>query len=359
MSVGLIMAGGLGKRLWPESSVTHPKHLLNLVGRESFLQAAYRRASHLFGRENTFLVIREELREAVVSQLPELPFDNIIAEPQGKDTAPCIGFASVWVRRRKGDDSMVVLPADHIIRDEERFAEIISAAARQAKKGLLVTIGIKPTRAETGYGYLEIGNKLGDLDGIPLFEVKRFTEKPSHKKAKEFFEQGSFLWNAGIFAWTPNTILEQMELHLPELYQGLIRIEEALGTKDEQRVIREVYPSLPKISIDYGIMEKVSSVVAVPGDFFWDDIGDWKALERVLSKDKAGNIIRGLVEERESSNCILINRENKILGAIGLSDVIIINTEKGILVVRKEEAQKVKELVNELLKDEKLKKYLQ
>ncbi|GAI98811.1 unnamed protein product [marine sediment metagenome] len=136
MSVGLIMAGGLGKRLWPESSVTHPKHLLNLVGRESFLQAAYRRASHLFGRENTFLVIREELREAVVSQLPELPADNIIAEPQGKDTAPCIGFASVWVRRRKGDDSMVVLPADHIIRNEERFAEIISAAAKQAKAGI-------------------------------------------------------------------------------------------------------------------------------------------------------------------------------------------------------------------------------
>lgn len=359
MSVAVIMAGGLGKRLWPESRVTHPKQLLSLEEKESFLQATYRRASNLFGTENVYLVIREELKQAVMAQLPEIYLDNIIAEPQGKDTAPCIGFASIWIKKRKGDDSMVVLPADHLIRNEERFAQVILAAIEQAEKGFLITIGIKPTRAETAYGYLQIGEQLEDLDGVPLFAVKRFTEKPSQKKAKEFFEQGNSLWNAGIFAWKPTTILKQIEMYLPDLHQGLMRIEKALGTNEEKKIIREVYLSLPKISIDYGIMEKASSVVAVPGDFFWDDIGNWGALERIFAKDEEGNIVKGLVQKRESSDCILINREDKILGVIGVSNLIIINTKKGILVVRKEKAHKVKDLMNELLGDEKLREYLQ
>lgn len=359
MSVAVIMAGGLGKRLWPESRVTHPKQLLSLEEKESFLQAAYRRASNLFGAENVYLVIREELKQAVTAHLPGVCLDNIIAEPQGRDTAPCIGFASIWIRKRRGDDSMVVLPADHLIRNEERFAQIVSAAIEQAEKGFLITIGIKPTRAETGYGYLQIGEKLEDLDGIPLFAVERFTEKPSQKKAKEFFEQGNFLWNAGIFAWKSSTILKQIETHLPELYRGLMKIEKALGTKEEEKIIREVYLSFSKISIDYGIMEKASSVVAIPADFFWDDIGSWVALERIFAKNKEGNIIKGLVQERESSNCILVNREDKILGVIGVSNLIIINTEKGILVVEKERIHKVKDLVNDFLGDEKLKEYLQ
>jgi len=359
MSVGVIMAGGLGKRLWPESRVTYPKQFINLEGRESFLQATYKRASSLFGTKNTFLVIREELKNTVIEQLPQVCLENIIAEPQGKDTAPCIGFASVLIKKKRGDEPMLVLPADHLIRNEERFAQIVLAAVKQAERGFLVTIGIKPTRAETGYGYLQVGEKLEDLDGISLLKVERFAEKPSYKKAKEFFERGNFLWNAGIFAWKPTTILKQMEIYLPGLYQGLLKIEKVIGTDKEKETVKEVYHSFPKISIDYGVMEKASSVVTVSGDFFWDDIGNWKALERILDEDEEGNIIRGLVEERESSNCILINREDKILGAIGLSNLIIINTKNGLLVVEKEKAPKVKDLVNELLENEKLKKYLQ
>lgn len=358
MSVGIIMAGGLGKRLWPESRVTYPKQFMNLEGGESFLQASYRRASDLFGVENVFLVVREELKGAVINQLPQICSRNIITEPQGKDTAPCIGLASVWIKKKRGDEAMVVLPADHLIRNEKRFAQIILAAAAQAEKGFLVTIGIKPTRAETEYGYLQVGEKLEDLDGIALLKVERFTEKPSYKKAREFFEQGNFLWNAGIFAWKPTTILREMETHLPGLHQGLMKIEKVLGTNKEKEVVKEAYFSFPKISIDYGVMEKASSVVAVPGDFFWDDIGNWKALERILERDEERNIIGGLVEKMSSSNCILINREDKILGVIGLSNLIIINTKGGLLVVGKEEAHKVKDLVNGLLGDEELKEYL-
>lgn len=359
MSVALIMAGGLGKRLWPESSLSYPKQFLIINGKESLLQATYRRASHLFGGENTYLVIREELKEKVISQLPEVYINNIITEPQGKDTAPCIGFASVWIRKRRGDIPMVVLPADHMIRNEERFAQILSAAVQQARDGFLVTIGIKPTRAEIAYGYLRMGERLKEVDGVPLFKVERFTEKPSHKKAKEFFEQGNFLWNAGIFAWKPSIILKEIKKYLPDLYQGLSRIEKYLGTPEEEKVVREVYSLLPKISIDYGVMEKAKKVVAIPGDFFWDDIGSWEALERIFPKDNGRNIVRGLVEERESNNCILVNREDKIVAVIGLSNLVVINTKKGILISSKEKVQKVKDLVNKFLGNEKLRKYIE
>ena len=358
MSVGLIMAGGFGKRLWPESRIDHPKQLLSFGSGESFLQAAYRRTCGIFGVKETYLVLREELKEKVLSHLLSVPPENIIVEPQGRDTAPCIGFASVWLEARKGDVSMVVLPSDHFIRDEKKFARVIRAAAQMAQKDYLVTIGIKPTRAETGYGYLELGKEIDEWDGVPVFEVERFTEKPSHKKAKEFFEQGNFLWNGGIFAWKSSVILQEMKRHLPKLYSGLVRIQKALGTSEEEKVIRGVYPSLPKISIDYGIMEKAKGVVAIPGDFFWDDIGNWQALERAFTKNEHGNIIRGLVEEEETSNCIFINRENKILGAIGVSNLIVINTENGILVVRKEQAGKVRDLVDRLLADREKRKYV-
>jgi len=358
MSVAIIMAGGFGKRLWPLSSLKHPKQFLILDERESLLQASYRRASQFFGQENTYLAIRRELKEELFSQLPSLSPENLILEPEGRDTAPCIGLASMWIRKRKGDVPMVIFPADHIIGDEERFYKAISVAAQGAKKGFLVTIGIKPTRPETSYGYLKIGDRLKMIDEISFFKVERFTEKPSYKKAKEFFEQGSFLWNAGIFAWKPSTILKEIKKYLPSLYQGLVKIEKALGTEEEEQVIEEVYPLLPKISIDYGVMEKTTKVVSVSGDFFWDDIGSWKALERIFPEDEQGNIIRGLVKEKDTSNCILINREkDKILGTIGVSNLIVINSKRGILIVSKEDVQKVKDLVDELLEKEGLKRY--
>jgi len=358
MSVAVIMAGGLGKRLWPESSLKHPKQFLSLNEGESLVQASYRRASRLFGPENTYLVIRRALKEELFSQLSHLSPENVITEPEGKDTAPCIGFASIQIRRKRGDVPMVIFPADHIIRDEERFYKVISVAAQAAAQDFLVTIGIKPTRAETAYGYLKIGDRLKEIDGVPLFMVERFTEKPSYKKSKEFFEQGNFLWNAGIFAWKPGTILEEIKKYLPSLYEGLMRIEQVLGTEKEEEVIEEVYPLLPKISIDYGVMEKARKVVGVPGDFFWDDIGSWKALERIFPEDREGNIIKGLVKEKQTSDCILINREDdKILGAIGLSNLVVINSKRGILVATKEDAQRVKDLVDELLEDESLRRY--
>lgn len=356
--IALIMAGGVGKRLWPESTLNHPKQFLTMSGEESFLQATYRRASYIFGKESTYVSIRKTLEKETHNQLPQVPSENIIIEPEGRDTAPCIGLASILIRKREGDIPMAVLPADHLIKNEEKFTRVISALVKQAEENCLVTIGIKPTRSETSYGYLQIGKKIRELNKVSIYKVERFTEKPSYKKAKEFFERGNFLWNTGIFGWKPSVILKEIEKYLPNFYKGLEEIEKA-SKKEEKNKILQICPYFPKISIDYGVMEKSSLVVAAAGDFFWDDIGDWQALERVFSQNGKGNIIRGIVKENESTNCTFINRENKLLGAIGLSNLIIVNTKKGILVANKEEIQRVKNLVQELSEDENLRKYIE
>jgi len=359
MGVAVIMAGGFGKRLWPESNINHPKQFLAIKNKESFIQATYRRASQLVGAENTYLILREELKDKVLSHIPSLSPSQLITEPVGRDTAPCIGFSATWIKKKKGDVPIVVLPSDHLIEEEDKFNKVMSAAIKQAEKEYLIAIGIKPTRAETGYGYLQLGEKIGEISGTFFYKLKRFTEKPSQKKAKEFFESGNFLWNAGIFVWRPSIILEEIKKYLPQLYEGLEKIQKFLDTPEEEKVKREIYPNLPKISIDYAVMEKTDKAIAVPGDFFWDDIGDWQALERIFSKDKQGNIMKGLVKGIESVGSTFINRENKILGVIGLSNIIVINCDKGLLIVKKELSQKVKDLVNAILEDENLKKYLE
>ena len=359
MGIAVIMAGGFGKRLWPESRLNHPKQFLSLKNRESLIQSVYRRSTRIFGIENTFIVTRRELKESILSHLPHLSSQYVIDEPMGRDTAPCIGFAAIWIRKRKGDFPMVVLPSDHLIEGEDKFKRVMEVAIKQAERGHLVTIGIRPTRPETGYGYLQLGEKIEELSGIPLYKLERFTEKPSQKKAKEFFESKNFLWNAGMFAWYPGVILEEIKKYLPPLYEGLKKIEEALGTPDESEVIEKVYPELPGISIDYAVMEKTKKAVVIPADFYWDDIGDWQALERIFPKDEKGNIIRGVVKEIQTTNSTFINGEDKILAAIGVSNVIVVNSEKGLLIVAKELSQKVKNLVDEMLKDEDLKKYVE
>jgi len=359
MAVGFIMAGGFGKRLWPESRLSYPKQFLSIKGKESLIRLTYKRCVNLFGTENTFIITRQELKDKTAHHLPHLPPEQIIGEPTGRDTAACIGFSAVYIEKIRGEDvPMVFLPSDHLIENEEKFNKVIKAAVNFAKEGYPVTVGIKPTRAETGYGYIQAGEKIGEFEGTPCYKLKRFTEKPSHKKAKEFVESGKFLWNAGIFAWYSSTILEEIKRYLPPLYEGLEKIRKALGTDKERDVIEEIYPQLPKISIDYAVMEKTTKAVVIPGDFSWDDIGEWKALERIFSKNEKGNIIGGPVKEIGTDNCILVNKEDdKILAVLGLSNVIIINCRRGILVVSKELSPKVKDLVDELLEDRNLRKY--
>ena len=359
MSIGLIMAGGFGKRLWPESKLSHPKQFLAIKNGESLIRLTYQRCINFFGTENTFIITRQDLKEKMISHISELLPEQVISEPIGKDTAACIGFATILIKRKKNDIPIVALPSDHLIANEKEFNRVIGAAVKSAEKGYLATIGIKPTRAETGYGYLQVGNKIEQFYEIPCYKLKRFTEKPSQKKAKSFLENGNFLWNAGIFAWRPSVIREELKKYLASWYEQLNKIRKTLGTSQEEKTIEKVYPRFPKISIDYAIMEKTTKAIVIPAKFIWDDIGEWRALERILFKNEKDNIIQGLVKEIETENCIFINRENKILGAIGVSNIIVINSKGGLLIVKKECSPKVKDLVEKLLEDKKLRRYME
>lgn len=354
MSVALIMAGGFGKRLWPESSLTFPKQFLSLDGKSSLLRQTYERVRKFIEKERIYLVLREELKEQVKKEIPELPQENLILEPEGKDTAPCIGFAAVYIKKRLGDVPMLCLPADHLIREEEKFQEVAEVALKEAEEGWIVTIGIKPTRPETAYGYLEMGKKLKERDGHSVFRVKRFTEKPSYKKAKEFFERGRYLWNAGIFAWKLSRIIQEIEKYLPSLASNLKELEKY--SQDREKV-KEIYLCLPRISIDYGVMEKTDLAITIPGDFSWDDVGSWEAMERIFPQDEWGNVVRGVVKPIDSSGNILLNHEDKLLAVIGLSGVVVINSSRGVLVMSKERVQDVKALVDEILANNRLKRY--
>lgn len=357
MAVSFIMAGGPGKRLWPESRLNHPKQFLSVKDKHSLIQLTYQRCINLFGKDNTFIITRRELKEKMISHLASLPPEQIIGEPTGRDTAACIGLAAIYTEKKEKETPMVVLPSDHLIEGVEKFNRVIKAATKFAEKGYLVTVGIKPTRAETGYGYLQAGSRIGESQGIPCYKLERFTEKPSQKKAKGFVESGNFLWNAGIFTWRAGIILEEIKKYFPPLYEGLKKINKALGTAEEKKVIEKIYPHLPKISIDYAVMEKTKKAVVIPGEFAWDDIGEWQALERIFPKNGKGNIIQGIVKEVGANNCIFVNREDKILGAIGISNIIVVNCKGGTLVVKKELSPKVKDLVDKLLESENLKKY--
>lgn len=359
MAVSFIMAGGFGKRLWPESRINHPKQFLSIKDEESLIRLTYRRCINFFGKENTFIITRRELIDKTISHIPEIPPEQIIGEPEGRDTAPCIGFAAICIQEKGQDTPMVFLPSDHLIENGDKFNKVMEAATKLAEQGYIVTVGIKPTRAETGYGYIEVGDKIEEFKGISCHKLRRFTEKPSHKKAKSFLESGNFLWNAGIFAWRPSVILEEIKKHHPQLYEGLQKIKKAFGTPGQQEIIEKVYPQLPKISIDYAVMEKTKKAVVIPGEFIWDDVGEWQALLRIFPRDERGNITWGLVKEKGTSNCILVNREEKLLGVIGVSDLVVINSKRGILIVSKELSGKVKEFVDELMEDEKLKKYVE
>ena len=359
MATALIMAGGFGKRLWPESTLSRPKQFIGPTNAHSLLQLTFERCVRWFGSDNTFIITRQSLTSTIREHLPLLSADHIISEPTSQDTAASVGYAAMYIRRLKGDDPIHVLPSDHLIEGDEEFGRVMSAASKAANEGHLVTIGIKPTRVETGYGYLEVGEQICRYNDVPCSKLKRFTEKPSYKKAKGFVESGSFLWNAGIFAWRPSTILDEIRRYAPALYQDLETIEQALGTQDENRIVNTLYPQLLRTSIDYAVMEKTTRAVVIPAEFRWDDIGDWQALERIYRRDENGNITQGIVREMETSNCTLINREQKLVAVLGISNAVVVNTRVGVLVVSKDLSSKVKELVDQLLEEEGMRRYVE
>lgn len=338
----VIMAGGKGERFWPLSRDKFPKQLLSLTGKKSLLQETVERIKPLISTRDILVVTRRPLARAVERQLPQIPRKNIIYEPVGRNTAPCIGLAAKMI---KEDGIMVVLPADHIITPRGKFLDTLKKAVSLARETEnLITIGIKPTYPATGYGYIEAGKKVGQQ----VFRVKRFVEKPDKKKAERLLKIGRFFWNSGMFVWKKSVILDAMKKYMPSLYKGLQRIS--------LKNISKLYPGLPNVSIDYGIMEKANNSLVIPADFSWEDLGSWESLDRFLLRDRKKNAITGRVLLMDTQNCTVVNKKG-LLSTIGVSDLIIVSTEDVTLVFPKGKGQQVKRLVERLRKDPKLKKY--
>jgi len=346
----VILAGGAGTRLWPRSRRSKPKQLLDIVSNKTMIQETVERLDPLIDGNHTIVVVGNIHFDEIDRQLAHVPTENILIEPEGKNTAPAIGLAAVHLKARDEEAVMLVLPSDHLITKAGRFRKIVKAGysfAQGEKK--LVTIGIEPTFPETGYGYIQIGKKVESTQGEDIFEVVAFHEKPTRATAKKFLQSGQYLWNSGMFIWSASAILDQIKQHLPDLYEGLIKIESALGKESESKTVEKVYQSIQAESIDFGVMEKSKDVVLLKGDFGWNDIGSWAAMEQIWPKDKDSNFLDAKVLSIESSGNI-IHSTKKMVAVIGLEDIVIIETEDALLVCKKERAPDVRRVVEELKK---------
>lgn len=345
----VIMAGGAGTRFWPKSRLKNPKQFLKLLGKASLLGDTVRRASMLVEPEHCFVLTHQQYQGQVHESIPEIPLDNIIFEPANRDTASCVGLAAIKLARLDGEGIMMVLPSDHYIGHETAFIKSLESAIAYAEMhDCLMTIGIKPDSPQTGYGYICCGETLGLEKGYPVYHVKKFTEKPDQGTAQHFLQQGNYLWNSGIFVWKVSAVLKAIETHLPELFQALQKVAPYLGTDEEKAVLDREYQNFPKVSIDYGIMEKAENIGTVPGDFIWDDVGSWSALEKYLPKDERNNTLNGGKHISIDSRGCIIDSEAKLIATIGVEDLIIIQFEDVMLVCPKDRDQEVKRLVDKV-----------
>jgi mannose-1-phosphate guanylyltransferase/mannose-6-phosphate isomerase len=354
------MAGGSGTRFWPVSRETMPKQLLKIGGDETLILQTVNRVLPLVRIDDIFIVANRALAESIGYQL-SAKFDrqwdgNFILEPEAKNTAPALGLAALHLERLDPDSIMVVLAADHSIRKTEVFLDLLRTAVETAEQDYLVTLGIKPDRPETGYGYIKAGKVLEGTDGRgqgtrdeEVYRVEAFVEKPNVETAKEYLKHGGYYWNSGIFVWKTKMFLAEVEKHQPALYQGLIEIRKSIGTDKEADVIKEVFKKLDSVSIDYAVMEKTDRAAIIPADIGWSDVGSWAALDEVSEKNKSGNVVIGNVIDIDSHDSI-IYAEKRLVATIGLNNTVVVDTPDATLVCSKDRAQDVKKVVEELKK---------
>jgi mannose-1-phosphate guanylyltransferase len=339
------MAGGKGERFWPLSKKTLPKPFIPLLKKETMIQETVERIKPLIPEERIIIVLSQDHFPVAQQQLPEIPVENFVIEPFGRDTAACIGLASLYIGRKDKDASMIVLAADHLIDDREAFFRTVTSSLKfLASNDYIVTVGIKPTRPETGYGYIELGEKLGSIDNESFFSVKKFVEKPNLSTASDYLKTDRYCWNSGMFIWRNSTIQKSLSVYMPELWDGLMRINECLGSEKEEEVIKKEFSQFERVSVDYGVLEKASQVVVIPASFNWDDVGTWTALERVYSLDESDNVVVGKHVGRDTHGCIVFSRD-QLVATLGVKDLVIVHAKGKILVCHKEKAPYLKEIV--------------
>jgi mannose-1-phosphate guanylyltransferase len=340
----VILAGGKGERFWPLSRALRPKQFLSLDGSSrSLLQATADRLFSLAGGwENLWVITSSQIAQGVREQLPLLPSENLLVESQGRDTAAAVAWASLEIKKRHGEEAMIgFFPADHWIADLEAFAGTLSAATQLAASyEAIVTLGIKPTFPSTGYGYIEEGEKIGSFDELPFFHVNRFTEKPDRETAEKFLATKRFSWNSGMFIFRAGVVLKELHSHAPEIIEPL----EQQGA--------DVYPQLPKKSIDYALMEKTSIAYVLPVEFGWDDLGDWNAIERLLKKEENPNVELATHVGLDTKGAVIYATDpDDVIVTIGLEDVVIVRDRNVTLIVKKDRTQEIKQILNTLQSD--------
>ena len=355
----VIMAGGVGSRFWPVSRNGKPKQFLDILGvGRTFLQMTYDRFLNIVPKENILVVTAMGYNELVREQLPELPQENILLEPYKRNTAPCIAYAATKIKAKIPLATMVVAPSDHIIFNEKLFVDTISSALNYAEgRSELFTLGIDPTRAETGYGYIQgdMENQY-NIDGIVAYPVKTFTEKPNKELAQVFIDSGEFLWNSGIFIWSAEAICKAMEEHLEEVYLPFVEGEKYYYTDNEQDFIDKLYAGCPSISIDYGVMEKATNVVVFQASFGWTDLGTWEALYLHVDKGQGDNFVRAQQHIIDSTNDSIVfsTQPDKLMIVKGLDNYMVVNTEDVLLICLRRDG-KFKEVIADLAANEKSK----
>lgn len=342
----LIMAGGKGERFWPRSRVNLPKQFLSLTDDgKTMIQLTVERISPIVELENVYIATNKAYKELVKQQLPDLPEKNILCEPVGRNTAPCIGLGAVHAAGEDEDAVMIVLPSDHLIKNNEIFTETFKEACELAQQGKnLVTVGITPNYPETGYGYIKYDENIvsGNARG-----VARFVEKPDLDTAKSYLNEGTYLWNSGMFVWKVSTILECFREYMPVTYDGLMKIKAAINTDEQDEVLEKEFPNLESESVDYGIMEKADNIYILPGNFGWDDVGSWLAVGRIKKNDENGNVVAGNVVTVNTKDCV-IEGADKLIATVGLRDIVVVDTPDATLITTKENAGEIKQVLAKL-----------
>ncbi len=349
----VIMAGGSGTRFWPLSREKTPKQLLKIGSEDTLIQQTVDRILPIIKREHVFIVTGQGIADEIATQLTARfggSWDrNFILEPAARNTAPALALSALHLNRIDPAGIMIVLAADHAIRNAAAFRECLESAARAAQQDHLVTLGIKPNRPETGYGYIKAGKQLGNGDLSGAHKVEQFVEKPDLKTAQEYLKSGQYYWNSGIFVWKVSSFLKEIERHLPDLHEGLMEIKESIGTPSEAGVVEKVFSRIEPVSVDYGVMEKTDRAAVVPADIGWSDVGSWTALEEVTEKNGKGNIVSGNVIDIGSIDSV-VYADQRLVATIGLRETIVVDTPDATLVCSKDRAQDVKKVVDELKK---------